>query len=81
VHVAGFDAAPTQATLQRLGELLAYGDRPRRAGRRRLHLVVTPRLGTVSPWASKATDIARNCGLAMTASSASSSTKSASSGR
>jgi phosphoribosylformylglycinamidine synthase len=25
--------------------------------------VVTPRLGTVSPWASKATDIARNCGL------------------
>jgi phosphoribosylformylglycinamidine synthase len=26
-------------------------------------LVVSPRLGTVSPWASKATDIARNCGL------------------
>ncbi len=24
---------------------------------------VTPRLGTLSPWASKATDIARNCGL------------------
>jgi phosphoribosylformylglycinamidine synthase len=24
-----------------------------------------PRLGTVSPWASKATDIARNCGLAL----------------
>ena len=28
-----------------------------------LHLVV-PRLGTVSPWSSKASDIARNCGLA-----------------
>ncbi|NTV95584.1 MAG: phosphoribosylformylglycinamidine synthase, partial [Thiobacillus sp.] len=26
-------------------------------------LLVTPRLGTVSPWSSKATDIARNCGL------------------
>ena len=26
-------------------------------------VVVTPRVGTVSPWASKATDIARNCGL------------------
>ncbi|RMW99650.1 phosphoribosylformylglycinamidine synthase [Allofranklinella schreckenbergeri] len=26
--------------------------------------LVTPRVGTVSPWASKATDIARNCGLA-----------------
>ena len=27
-------------------------------------LLITPRLGTVSPWSSKATDIARNCGLA-----------------
>ena len=27
-------------------------------------LIVAPRLGTISPWASKATDIARNCGLA-----------------
>ncbi|HET7176706.1 MAG TPA: phosphoribosylformylglycinamidine synthase, partial [Gammaproteobacteria bacterium] len=26
-------------------------------------LLVVPRLGTLSPWASKATDIARNCGL------------------
>jgi len=26
-------------------------------------LTVVPRLGTISPWASKATDIARNCGL------------------
>ncbi|MCP2041629.1 phosphoribosylformylglycinamidine synthase [Neisseria sp. HSC-16F19] len=25
--------------------------------------VVTPRVGTISPWASKATDIAHNCGL------------------
>ena len=28
-------------------------------------LVVSPRMGTVSPWASKATDIARNCGFAV----------------
>jgi phosphoribosylformylglycinamidine synthase len=36
------------------------------AGRARATLVVVmPRLGTVSPWASKATDIARNCGLAV----------------
>ncbi|HEV2112410.1 MAG TPA: phosphoribosylformylglycinamidine synthase, partial [Gammaproteobacteria bacterium] len=26
-------------------------------------MLVVPRVGTVSPWASKATDIARNCGL------------------
>jgi phosphoribosylformylglycinamidine synthase len=29
------------------------------------HLLVVPRIGTVSPWASKATDIAHNCGLAV----------------
>ena len=28
-----------------------------------LQLVVTPRAGTISPWSSKATDIAHNCGL------------------
>ncbi|MBK9312039.1 MAG: phosphoribosylformylglycinamidine synthase [Rhodocyclaceae bacterium] len=26
-------------------------------------ILVTPRLGTISPWSSKATDIARNCGF------------------
>ena len=26
-------------------------------------LLVTPRIGTISPWASKATDIAKNCGF------------------
>ena len=30
-------------------------------------LLVTPRLGTISPWSSKATDIARNCGFAQVA--------------
>jgi phosphoribosylformylglycinamidine synthase len=47
-----------------LDRLLHYG--PRRAdveGRGTLFLVV-PRPGTVSPWSSKATDIARNAGLA-----------------
>ena len=28
-------------------------------------LLVTPRLGTISPWSSKATEIARNCGFAL----------------
>jgi len=45
-----------------LARLLAYGDAaPERSGRT---LVVVPRLGTISPWSSKATDIVRNCGLA-----------------
>lgn len=34
------------------------------SAKEQLVLRVIPRLGTVSPWASKATDIAHNCGLA-----------------
>jgi phosphoribosylformylglycinamidine synthase len=45
-----------------LERLLAYGAAPGEANG--APLVVVPRLGTVSPWSSKATDIARNCGLA-----------------
>ncbi|HEX7749398.1 MAG TPA: phosphoribosylformylglycinamidine synthase [Bordetella sp.] len=50
----------------RLAELLDYGDpaNAEAASAKVLELLVIPRLGTVSPWASKATDIARNCGLA-----------------
>ncbi len=49
----------------RLGRLLTYG--PRRPGpapeEKGELLLVVPRAGTVSPWSSKATDIARVCGL------------------
>ncbi len=44
-----------------LTSLLTYGaPAPAQAGR---PVLVTPRLGTISPWSSKATDIARQCGL------------------
>lgn len=46
------------AGLLHYGELLATEDAPRQ-----IHLIVVPRLGTISPWASKATDIMHNCGL------------------
>ncbi|MBK8665592.1 MAG: phosphoribosylformylglycinamidine synthase [Burkholderiales bacterium] len=62
VHLAGFDAAPAAADLERLAALLRYGD-PAAPAREGATIVVAPRLGTVSPWASKATDIARNCGI------------------
>ncbi|PIF26261.1 phosphoribosylformylglycinamidine synthase [Acidovorax sp. 56] len=64
VHLVATDAAPTAAEQERLAALLAYGD-PYAGPQEGAALVVTPRLGTLSPWASKATDIARNCGIAI----------------
>jgi phosphoribosylformylglycinamidine synthase len=46
-----------------LARLLTYGPPARSAGRAGRTILVTPRLGTISPWSSKATDIARQCGL------------------
>ena len=62
VHLVATDTAPTPAEHQRLAALLDYGE-PYAGPTGGPAIVVTPRLGTVSPWASKATDIARNCGL------------------
>jgi len=49
-----------------LSQLLTYGEPFNAASSissTALQIFVSPRLGTVSPWASKATDIAHNCGL------------------
>ena len=64
VHLVATDAAPTPAEQERLAALLTYGD-PYAGPEDGAALIVTPRLGTLSPWASKATDIARNCGIAI----------------
>ncbi len=64
VHLVALDAAPTPELRDRLQALLTYGD-PYTGPDEGPVLIVTPRLGTVSPWASKATDIARNCGLSL----------------
>lgn len=53
-----------EASRERLAQLLDYGTHtsvevPDHAQR----FLVVPRLGTQSPWSSKATDIAHNCGL------------------
>ena len=53
-----------QSDLDKLAALLTYGDAYTGPSEGEL-IVVAPRLGTVSPWASKATDIAHNCGLAI----------------
>ena len=51
--------------LERLGQLLdaSYLEPERAHAMLDGAIVVTPRPGTVSPWSSRATDIARNCGL------------------
>jgi phosphoribosylformylglycinamidine synthase len=55
-------ASHPSADRDRLAALLTYGD-PYAGGTDGALIVVSPRFGTVSPWASKATDIAHNCGL------------------
>ena len=47
-----------------LEKLLTYGPRRAAAAVTGLVQVVAPRPGTISPWSSKATDIAHICGLA-----------------
>ena len=46
-----------------LGRLLEYGPKLEVESPEGEVLLVLPRPGTISPWASKATDIAHNCGL------------------
>jgi phosphoribosylformylglycinamidine synthase len=60
-HFIEAEGALAAAERERLERLLAYGS-PAAAAEGELYLVV-PRIGTISPWSSKATDIARNCGL------------------
>ncbi len=52
-----------ESALELLGKLLSYGPRAHLQAERGRSVLVTPRLGTVSPWSSKATDIAKVCGL------------------
>ncbi len=62
VHLVATESTPVPALQERLSALLTYGD-PYTGNAEGVAFIVTPRLGTISPWASKATDIARNCGL------------------
>jgi phosphoribosylformylglycinamidine synthase len=63
VHFADVSEPLDEHELEVLGKLLTYGPRPRLANDRGRQLLVTPRVGTVSPWSTKATDIAHVCGL------------------
>jgi phosphoribosylformylglycinamidine synthase len=51
------------ADIEVLQNLLSYGPALQSASVEGRQFYVVPRPGTISPWASKATDIAHNCGL------------------
>ena len=60
-HIVKLNATLDDGARRQLGALLEeHGDEGQAKGD--LYLV-TPRIGTISPWSSKATDIAWNCGL------------------
>ena len=66
VHLVATESIPSEAVKAQLAALLSYGEpceQPAAHAADTLLFIVSPRFGTVSPWASKATDIAHNCGL------------------
>jgi phosphoribosylformylglycinamidine synthase len=70
MHFAQLDGDLTQAQSQMLERLLDYGytqpveDVSNDESEKQIYtLWVVPRLGTISPWSSKATEIAERCGL------------------
>ncbi|ASW80439.1 phosphoribosylformylglycinamidine synthase [Vibrio anguillarum] len=63
MHFADLSADLDTQSLEKLEKLLTYGPTIQDHEPQGLLLLVTPRPGTISPWSSKATDIAHNCGL------------------
>jgi phosphoribosylformylglycinamidine synthase len=64
-HFVETDANLHQEQQEILNQLLAYGEPMASHTTAQHNLLVVPRPGTISPWSTKATDIAHNCGLTM----------------
>ncbi|WP_028453216.1 phosphoribosylformylglycinamidine synthase [Chitinilyticum aquatile] len=63
-HFVELSAPLSEAERDTLERILSYGEPARPELAAGSMLLVLPRLGTISPWSSKATDIALHCGLA-----------------
>ena len=63
VHFAEINKPLTSAETTTLQALLTYGPSEQEVDTGGQLILVAPRPGTISPWSSKATDIAHNCGL------------------
>ncbi|HQC29421.1 MAG TPA: phosphoribosylformylglycinamidine synthase, partial [Methylotenera sp.] len=59
----GAEAALSAAQQETLKQILTYGPTLQVEDPQGELLVVIPRIGTISPWASRATDIVQHCGL------------------
>ena len=62
VHWVASQQPLSEEVAAALTRILTYGE-PYEGGEADALVVVAPRLGTISPWASKATDIVHNCGI------------------
>ncbi|MCU7834850.1 MAG: phosphoribosylformylglycinamidine synthase [gamma proteobacterium symbiont of Taylorina sp.] len=68
IHFIESEREISQPNLLVLERILIYGEhsslaRINTTDNQIIEILVVPRIGTISPWASKATDIAHNCGL------------------
>ncbi len=62
IHFAELEQSLSETQMAILGKLLEYTE-PVPSMSPQHSFWVVPRIGTISPWSTKATDIARNCGL------------------
>jgi phosphoribosylformylglycinamidine synthase len=63
VHFADIESSLTAPEQEVLEQLLTYGPKVNAQSQQGQLFLAVPRLGTISPWSSKATDIAHNAGL------------------
>ncbi|WP_150137138.1 phosphoribosylformylglycinamidine synthase [Candidatus Enterovibrio altilux] len=63
IHFVDLCSPLNEDERQKLDRLLTYGPAMKEHASTGSLFLVTPRTGTISPWSSKATDIAHNCGL------------------
>ena len=64
VHFVDSDKSFSAEETRVIEKLLTYGPHVAQTSSDGQLMLVVPRAGTISPWSSKATDIAHNCGLA-----------------
>ncbi|MCK5889313.1 MAG: phosphoribosylformylglycinamidine synthase [Methylococcales bacterium] len=63
VHFVDVEQTLDGQQIQLLNRLLSYGYQDQNTGAKGETFLVVPRVGTISPWSSKATEIAERCGL------------------